>query len=94
MDLSDDLHNEILDCSSEIDEFEFEGGYKRLQVITLLDDGFIYTLGYIPKNLEQELYEALDKSDKYTTDLYVTKINNIFYLKLEIIYTKEYKINQ
>lgn len=93
LDLSDALQNEILDCSSEIDECEFENGSKRLKVIVLLDDGYIYTLGYIPKNLEQELYEALNKSDKYTTDLYVTKINKVFYLKIELIYTKEYQTN-
>ncbi len=90
LDLSNDIQNEILDCSSEIDECELEGGYKRLKVITLLDDGCIYTLGYIPKGLEQKLYTALDKADKYSTNLYVTKIDKFFNLKIEIIYTKEY----
>lgn len=90
LNLSDNIQNEILNCSSEIDECEFENGSKRLKVIVLLDDGYIYTLGYIPKDQEKELYEALDKSDRYTTNLYVTKVNKVFSLKIEIIYTKEY----
>lgn len=91
LDLSDNIQNELLDCSLEIDECELSGNSKRLQVITLLDDDYIYTLGYIPKILEHELYQALDKSDTYNTELYVTKKDNILNLQLEIIFKKAKK---
>ena len=85
--LSEDLEFEPLFCSSEIEEGTMLSGKKCLKVITIYND-FICELGYIPKEFEPELYDALNNSDNYTTSLYVTKKNNIYYIQLEIEFFK------
>lgn len=81
-------NNEPLSCSPEIDEYKSLSGRKMLKVIVLLDD-YICDLGYIPREFENELNAALNNSDNYYTNLFVTKKNNIYYLKIQITFTKK-----
>lgn len=85
---TENITDEPLLCSTEIDECNPFGGKKILKVIVLLNE-FICDLGYIPHEYENELYNALNNSDNYSTTIFVSKEKNIYNLKLEITFYKK-----
>ena len=92
--LSDDLYQELLLCDCDIKEPEFKSKSKILEVFVNIEKNnniYPYTLGYI-SNEYNELFDAeLHNNTYYSTTLYVTKVDNLYNLEINIKFYKDNK---